>query len=187
MTYISGLSFLHKINGYPDPSANFAIQKMLEGCRRSRKVKDLRSPISLQTLNKIIGALKHICYTKYETVLFGTVFSFAYYGLFRVSELVHTNLDDRALTKRDVILEHGGQAVQIHLKVTKTIQLGHPTSIRISLNKENKDMFNFLTDYMSFISPKAHYFFCHAYLKPLTMYQFCSVLSKACKLIGLTS
>ena len=187
MAYISGISFMHKINGYTDPAANFAIQKMLEGCKRSRKTKDMRSPISLEMLEKILLVLKHVCYTDYETTLFKTVFSMAYFGLFRVSELVYTNLDDRALTKDDIILEKGAQAVRITLKVTKTNQMGHSITIRIAANEENIDMFDLLKLYMSLVSPKAYYFFCHADLKPVTRYQFCSVLSQACKLVGMNS
>jgi len=55
-----------------------------------------------------------------ETILFKTVFSMAYFGLFRVSELVYTNLDDIALTEDDIILVKGAQAVRITLKVTMT-------------------------------------------------------------------
>ena len=40
---------------------------------------------------------------------------------------------------------------------------------------------------MSLDSPKAYYFFCHADLKPVTRYQFCLVLSQACKLVGMNS
>lgn len=139
MAYISGISFMHKINGYTDPSANFAIQKMLEGCKRSRKTKDMRSPISLEMLKKILLVLEHVCYTDYETTLFKTVFSMAYFGL------LYTNLNDRALTKDDIILEKGAQAVRITLKVTKTNQMGHSITIRIAANDENIDMFNLLS------------------------------------------
>ena len=187
MAYMSGISFFHKINGYPDPSNNFAVQKMLEGCKRSRKSKDLRSPISLSMLNSILLALKHICYSEYETILFKTVFSMAYFGLFRVSELVGTNLHDRALTKNDVVLERNASAVLIQLRVTKTNQIGSPTSIRISQNTENSVMFGLLKTYMSLLPTKAYFFFCHADKKPLTRYQFSSVLSKACKLTGFSS
>jgi len=55
-----------------------------------------------------------------ETILFKTVFSMAYFGLFRVSELIYTNLDDRDLREDEIILEKGAQAVRITLKVTKT-------------------------------------------------------------------
>jgi hypothetical protein len=33
-TYISSISFIHKITGWSDPTTNFIIKKLKEGCRR---------------------------------------------------------------------------------------------------------------------------------------------------------
>jgi len=61
--------------------------------------------------------------------------------------------------------------------------MGLSITIRIAANDENIDMFNLLKLHMALDSPKTYFFFCHADLKPVTMlhYQFCSVLSQACK------
>lgn len=74
-TYVSGLSFYHKINGFHDPTDAFIITKLLEGCRRSRNTTDSRSPITLDILRKVLTSLtaaivtmKQNCFTQ-PTVL----------------------------------------------------------------------------------------------------------------------
>ena len=103
-SYCSGISFFHKINNLSDPTSTFIIQKMLEGCRRSRKHYDNRAPISKETLNMICSKLPQICSNQYETLLFTAAFTLAYYGLLRVSELVYTDPmhKDRPLQLSDV-------------------------------------------------------------------------------------
>ena len=66
------------------------IKKMLEGCRRLRQRKDVRVPITLSILTRICQQLPFVTYSRYETLLFQAVYSLAYFGLFRVSELVVT-------------------------------------------------------------------------------------------------
>lgn len=185
-SYIAGISFVHKINQYPDPAANFVIQKMLEGCRRSRKRRDLRLPISIKMLKSILGSLESICFSLYETNLFKAVFSLAYLGLFRISELVHTNLQDRSLKTSDVTFDTNSGAVLVTLRISKTNQSGRPITIRIPNTVENSLLMDNIRQYNAALPASANFFFCHANLKPLTRYQFCSVLSKAGQRAGLS-
>ena len=89
-TYYSGISFFHKVNELTDPTSNFVIQKMLEGCCPSRKQNDNRAPISKHLLTGICAKLNEICYSPYEVLLFKATFTLAYFGLCRISELVYT-------------------------------------------------------------------------------------------------
>ena len=82
MLYTAGISFIHKVNGYPDPSVHFVINKMLEGCRRLRKRQDFRAPISRKMLSTILKILKNVCNSSHEILLFKSVFSLAYFGPF---------------------------------------------------------------------------------------------------------
>ena len=50
-TYLSGLSYAHKIRNLTDYTKSFIISKMLEGLRRKNPQKsDIRTPISLELL-----------------------------------------------------------------------------------------------------------------------------------------
>ena len=102
MTYISGLSFYHLLNNWYDPSELFVVKKLLEGCQRSRSRVDNRAPITPQILHSICLSLQFICYNDYEAILFKAAYLLAYFGLIRVSELVHSTW------------QHSGRALQFH-------------------------------------------------------------------------
>lgn len=133
--YTSGICFVHKIHGWSDPSEGFIIQKLLEGYRRTRQRKDGRVPITISILTKICQHLPFVTYSRYETLLFRAVYSLAYFGLFRVSELVvtrPTEIDlNHALRIKDVHFEKSTEAIVIRIRSSKTSQRGPSVSIRI--------------------------------------------------------
>ena len=91
MTYMYGLSYFQKQNGIPSLFDPFLIKNMLAGYKRLYSKKDLRAPITREILGKICNALPDICKSVYECKLFTAPYSLAYFGLFRVSELVFTS------------------------------------------------------------------------------------------------
>ena len=83
-TYISGLSHEHKINGWEDNTKSFFVHKLLEGLRRKRPQKpDVRIPITLEMLKKLICALHSVCFSNYEKCLFASAFSLAFFAMLR--------------------------------------------------------------------------------------------------------
>ena len=90
-TYVSGMSYIHKLFGWVDPTAEFIVSKLIEGARRLHPGKDTRLPISLTVLGHMIRALPTVCFSTFEAVLFKAVFLAAYFGFMRVSEFaVHS-------------------------------------------------------------------------------------------------
>ena len=69
-TYIAGVAHYHKLNGFPDPTRDFLVSKLLEGCRRGRSQADKRLPINPTFLSEIIHALSHVCVSQFESTLF---------------------------------------------------------------------------------------------------------------------
>ena len=51
---ISAISFFHKINGFRDPSRNVIVAKLLTGAHNLRSVADVRLPVTLPILLKLI-------------------------------------------------------------------------------------------------------------------------------------
>ena len=75
-----------------DHTKSFFVGKLIEGMKRKGpRNKDLRMPISLNLLTKLIGALSYICQSSYETQLFASAFSLAFFGLLRVGEFTSEN------------------------------------------------------------------------------------------------
>ncbi|XP_052102937.1 uncharacterized protein LOC127736433 [Mytilus californianus] len=137
-SYIFGIAIKCKMLNITDNTQNFIIKKMLIGMERLDKRADSRLPITPQILDKLISLLPSVCLSQYETLLFSGLFSLAYFGFFRIGELVvnkslahyHTlSLDDFRFLENNV---------SINLKFSKTDQLGKGSLIIIpSINSHN--------------------------------------------------
>ena len=88
-TYISGLSHVYKMNGLHDSTKFFLISKMLEGMKRKNpQQSDIRAPISIGLLKRLIKSLQDVCSSHYEAHMLSAALSLAYFGMLRVSEIV---------------------------------------------------------------------------------------------------
>jgi hypothetical protein len=86
--YISGLSFHHKTsNLLTDNTQLFVVRKLIEGVKRSKRQLDKRLSITIKLLLRILAILPCVCSSRYEAKLFLSVFSLAFYVLFRVGKL----------------------------------------------------------------------------------------------------
>jgi hypothetical protein len=50
--------------------------------------RDTRRPIALPLLENIVNVLPHLCFSNFETALFQSAFTLAFFALLRVSEVV---------------------------------------------------------------------------------------------------
>ena len=180
-TYCSGICFFHKVNELTDPTSNFVIQKMLEGCSRSQKQNDNRAPISKHLLTGICAKLNEICYNPYEVLLFKATFTLAYFGLCRISELVYTGPMHtyRPLQWGDVSYNSCNKVIVIQLRKSKTDQTGKAVKLNIySAEKGNICCIQSVCLFMQARPKHEGYFLCHWNRDPLTRYQFNSILNK---------
>ena len=88
---ISGLSFRMKISGLLDTTNSFIIKKMLLGMQRLHKRVDSRT-ITIDLLVHIFDALQYTCSSVYETALFSSCFSLAFFAFSRVGEFAVSHL-----------------------------------------------------------------------------------------------
>ena len=59
--HLSAIAFVHKMYGHRDNTAIFFIQKLMQGARNSRPVCDVRQPITLDILIRLVDSLEHVC------------------------------------------------------------------------------------------------------------------------------
>jgi site-specific recombinase XerD len=182
-TYLAGLNYFHKLHGWYDIRENFVVTKLLEGCSRLRKTRDTRAPITKNILSSIILQLPNVCYNLYETDLFKAIFTLAYFGLFRVSELVATmKFSSNQLQFNDVHFSPDQKSVSLVLRKFKTNQRGVPTVIKIAEQGDTslcpiKLLLGYLAKRPTVTGP----LFCHADSTPVSRNQFAAVLFKAIK------
>lgn len=98
-SYLAGLSYFTKIQGFQDPTDQFLVSKLLQGLKRTNHIHDSRLPITKHLLQRIITILPSVCKENYESSLFSSAFSIAFYGLLRVSELTVTPKQNHKKTK----------------------------------------------------------------------------------------
>ena len=110
---------------------------MLEGCSKLRRTKDLRAPITFNNLKIICDQLPGICYSAYESILFRAAYMLAYFGLFRVSELVFTSKEqsDKPLKATDVAFQNNSTLIRVIIRHSKTKQSGPPDILLIPCEK----------------------------------------------------
>ena len=185
-TYVAGINYYHKLSGYYDLMEIFVINKLIEGCKRGRICRDNRAPLTKSILALVCNTLPLVCYNNYEQKLFSALFVFAYFGLFRVSELVcsfYERLED-ILCLSDLSFVENNKYIIIQLRRFKTNQRGTPTFLK--LPRENGELcpVRALSEYV-FLRPRSQGpLFCHSDKTPVTRSQFNAVLSRC---IGLTN
>ncbi|CAG2186288.1 unnamed protein product [Mytilus edulis] len=88
---------------------------MIEGLRRKNPQKpDVRTPISFDLLKRLIHSLRSVCNSQYETILFSSAFSLAYFAMLRVSELAinsRTDESGHALKCEDITFDKSSKAI----------------------------------------------------------------------------
>ena len=82
LTYLSAVSFLHKLYSMPDPVHTFIVQKAIAGVQRLKPKFDLRLPISLSVLHRITAALGKCPLTSYQRTMYKSMFLLAFAAFF---------------------------------------------------------------------------------------------------------
>lgn len=180
-TYLAGINYVHKILGFKSFNQVFMVNKLLEGCRRSRPTQDLRAPLTIHVLEEICLNLHSVCYDNYETTLFRALFTLAYFGLFRVSELTASSICHlgHAILLNDVHFEENEQYIVICLRHYKTSQYGNPAIIKLPRNMNGLCPVSEILEYLKIRSKGFSILFCHKNGAPILRSQFSRVLSLA--------
>jgi hypothetical protein len=186
-TYIAAISFVHKINGWWDPTANFIVKKLKEGCKRLKGHVDNRRPISLSILKQLCRVTQGICSTQYEATMFKAAFAIAFFGFLRIGEFTETARRGQGahnLKIGDVSFK--GDAMFINIKSSKTDQQGVSATLRFERNaNDSLCPVGAMISYLEARSAREGSLFIHFDGSPLTQYQFSSVLRKCISAVGL--
>ena len=182
-TYISAIIYFHKVQGLGDPANSFLVHKTLEGLRRQGKSFDVRTPISLPLLTKLIKSLPSICSSSYEATLFSSAFSLAFFAFLRVSEYTapsKNNVTNRSLLVSDIRINAVSMIVQI--RCFKTDQRGVGYTLELHPISNNRDICP-VTNMKSYLQMRPRcetsQLFTHYDGSPLTCYQLSAVLKKS--------
>lgn len=84
------LAFKFKLAGQRDVTKVFMVWQAMQGYLKGRSIADSRCPISFSVLSAVVGQLVGVCTSKHEVTLLA-IFVLAFFGAFRVGELVSQN------------------------------------------------------------------------------------------------
>jgi len=120
--YVAGIGYNCKILNVKDVTQNFVIKKMLLGFAQMKHRTDSRLPLTPSLLCNIFDKLPVGCSSDYESRLFRAAFSLAYFGLFRVGELVADSSSCRAhaLLIKNVTFTCRGSVLEIEIQHNKS-------------------------------------------------------------------
>lgn len=129
---LSALAFWFKLRGLPDQTKSFLVRQAVRGFRKGFRVRDARRPVSFDLLLRLSSVLEAVCLDAFEVSLFRCAFSLAFFGAFRISELVSpSRVTAGGLCFVDVCGD--GEALHCFLRRSKTDQQGR--GARVSLGK----------------------------------------------------
>ncbi|XP_018123191.1 uncharacterized protein LOC108719089 [Xenopus laevis] len=119
----AALAFWFKLKGWVDLTKDFVVRQVVRGLKKGNIRCDTRRPVSVPMLTDLLRVLEGICFSQYEVHLFRLAFLLAFFGAFRIGELVSPSKRVLGgLQKADV--ELGVDWVGIWLRRKKTDQLG---------------------------------------------------------------
>ena len=85
---VSAIAYFHKINGLPDPTSNFIVVKLLAGARNLGSVPDVRLPVTLPILSRLVQALPSIVASTYRRIMLRAMMVIAFRAYLPVGEMV---------------------------------------------------------------------------------------------------
>ena len=87
MTYISALSFPHRLAGWPDPTKPEMVKFALRGYSKLCPSQDPRLPITLPILERIITAFNDVFSVCYQRKLIQAMYALVFLAALRVGEI----------------------------------------------------------------------------------------------------
>ena len=161
---------------------------MLKGLRRKNpKTRDIRVPISLKLLKRLIVSLQKVCTSRYEIFLFSAAFSIAFFVMLRVSEVTIKSRSDKVghtLNFENVSFQkvEAQTGLRVLLEISKTDQ--KHKSVTLAIHKQQDSDICPIQLLQSYLAVRfsgvngSSKLFVHFDGSGLTRFQFCSVLQK---------
>ena len=180
-TYVSAISTWHKRHRYADPCDDYDVKRAVKGVAKAGRKPDSRAPITIALLGKLINALKYVCSSDYENSMFKCAFLMAFFGLFRIGELVcdsNKKAQRSAMTLDDVHIKKNH--MKLRIRYSKTDQTGKSCEITIQGSDNEKLCPVYATK--CFIAQRGQYagpLFSHFNQTYLSRFQFNAILKSA--------
>lgn len=186
--YFSAVAFHSKAQGVADFTGDFRLRRMLEGwARQLPPVRDARRPFTPTHILIFLDKFTQLCVSFWEVQLFSVATLVAFFGAFRISELLVASRTDgrcRALAISDVALFDGRVVLTVRQSKTDQRCVGQRVHL-YTCSDARLCPVQALSHWKSLLGDRKGPLFQHESGLPLTQYQFWAVLRKALRAAGL--
>jgi hypothetical protein len=131
-TYMSAIGYVHRLLALPDPVASTLVQKTLASIQIGVKDFDVRQPITLPILQKLCSTLTLTSLSGFESTAMKAIMTVAFYGLFRLGELLCPGPSDRDTVVQLADLSMGPSWAHVKVRHFKHNRTGQAVVVPLS-------------------------------------------------------
>ena len=170
-TNLSALAYFHNLTDSVDPTCHFVIRKIMAGANKLVKSSDMRLPITLDMLRKLIDSTQHVTRSFYEAAMLKAMFILMFHAFMRIGEV----------TKSPNNIQFSEVVVNL-TSVTITFtrfkhHRGHPMVLTIPASDSAYCPVKLTLAYLNLRGSSPGPFFCYPGPIPVVPQQFSSMLS----------
>ncbi|XP_033727320.1 uncharacterized protein LOC117316694 [Pecten maximus] len=132
-SYISAISYIHKLGGFSDPTQSFLIRKMLVGLHKGGNKPDFRQPITLDILHKIVTSLSKTCTSYYDMIMFKSMYLLAFHAFLRIGEIAYNGNAQNVLQLSNIQFYRLGDVFPFRLEICFKSYKGHYNCTPVTL------------------------------------------------------
>lgn len=179
-TYLSAVGYIHKLQGFQDPTTSFLVSKLIAGAYRIRPSWDLRLPITLEILNKLVDAVQHTVPTIYDIKLYRAMYLFAFSTFARIGELTSNTNSTNVVQLSDIEFLHSptGTVVNVVFRKFKHNNGGRPHRISFGAGASTVSPTLALSEFLNFRGSQPGSLFCSVSGRPISRHSFDTNLHK---------
>lgn len=185
-SYLSAISYVHKIKGFHDPTKSFLIQKLSTALSRQQS-SDIRLPVTRPILHELLRSLRFTNSSAFQRSLFSAMFLVAFYGLFRIGELA-----SKSTRFAPSVVQYSNLTIVSRNEAKITISdYKHNSSRRpfdILLARDVSSPFCPVTSLLQYCKVRGNHpgpLFCHADQTTISVHQFNVALQQCLSYCGL--
>ena len=182
-TYVSAISYFHKILELKDPTSSQIVKKCLMGLKKRSSKRRKKPVINIKSLKKLCGNSKKCFSNVNEYLLFQCIVTMLFFGLFRISELLgDAALEIQPLKYED--LQVRDKKILLSISSYKHSK-GNDAQVELVVQKDKSICPVYkLKKLLEFNKTSEGYLFT-LNGRPLTKPKFNQMLKKCCKFAGL--
>ena len=189
-TYVSAISYVHKMTANTDPTTSFFIQKLLQGIKnQSQHFRSPLKPITKDMLHKLVDTIPFCTSSSYMQTLYKALFLLTFHACLRAGEVVYSNKSSNTLSVTQITPSGTNDNLKYHIQFHsyKHSNNAKPT---ITLNpSKHRDYCPVaaLQEYLSKRKPISGPLFLTKTKQPLTRAKFSTFLKTCIDMAGFDS